>query len=124
LVSLLGGPSRFALGIEMLFGVVRGLCAGLELGMLMGLICGGVGTLARRLTAGSPLDTVVEACLGTILSLIGATVVLFLKENELDEEAFGIPVLAMYLPWALCTLAGAPLGGWSSRRYAIPARAG
>jgi hypothetical protein len=124
LLSLLGGTSSFALVNETLYGVVRGVCAGLELGVLMGLICGGVGMLARRLTAGSPVATVVGACLGTIFSLIAATVVLFLHENEMDEGAFGVLVLAMYLPWALCTFAGALLGGWISRRHAIPVPAG
>jgi hypothetical protein len=120
LLSLLGRGSRFALGSETLFGVVRGVCAGVELGVLMGLICGGVGMLARRLTGGSLLATVLGACLGTIVSLIAATVVLFLHENEVDEGTFRLLGLAMYVPWALCTLAGAFLGGWLSRRHASP----
>jgi hypothetical protein len=124
LLSLLGATSRFALENETLFGVVRGLCTGVELGMLLGLICGGVGMLARRLTAGSPRATVVGACLGTVLSLIGGGVILFDQENKLDEETFEVLIMAMYLPWALCTLVGALLGGWVSRRYASPDPAG
>jgi hypothetical protein len=105
---------------ETLFGVVRGVCAGVELGALMGLICGGVGTLVRRVTDASLVATVLGACVGTILSLLGATVFLFFHENQVDEGTFQLLVLATWIPWALCTVAGALLAGWISRRRMLP----
>jgi hypothetical protein len=118
LLSWLGG-----LGSEALFRVVRGVFAGVELGVLLGLVCAGAGMLARWLTSGALFAAVLGACLGTILSLVGATVVLFHYETEVDERTFQLLILAMYLPWAVCTLAGAFLGGWLSRRQALPAPA-
>jgi hypothetical protein len=122
LPSLLGAPQTFAVEGGMLLRVMHGVCAGVELGALLGLICGGVGMLARWLTDGSLLASLLGAILGTILSLFGATVVLFLYEDRVEEETFQLLlVLITYLPWALCTVAGAFLGGWISRREAIPA---